>query len=367
MHNVHFPKINIRKLIFSRWFFVAEVLAVLMLLTLPGLLAGATPPPSVQKAADLSSVFGAPCPPDSYYYNDCSSPAPTTAPPAPPAPTTAAPTVPPTVGGGGGVRNIDPAFSSVWSRTDDPVFKGLATRSWMWGDKPTGRLTALEPYDGKLRQVQYHDKSRMEVTNPNGDRSSLFFVTNGLLVKELISGQVQLGDAIFDSRTPAQVSVAGDPENPNAPTYASFQNIASLNNDRRVPNRTNQNVTASLSRNGTVGELSNPPASVKLIYFDDNLGHNIPDVFWNFMNNKGTVQVNGKYQTDTIINWVYAMGYPIAEAYWTKVLVAGVEKDVLVQPFERRVLTYTPSNSAGFQVEMGNVGVHYYRWRYGGE
>jgi Tol biopolymer transport system component len=41
-----------------------------------------------------------------------------------------------------------------------------------------------------------------------------------------------------------------------------------------------------------------------------------------------------------------------------------VEKDVLVQLFERRVLTYTPSNPAGFQVEMGNVGQHYYRWRY---
>ena len=38
---------------------------------------------------------------------------------------------------------------------------------------------------------------------------------------------------------------------------------------------------------------------------------------------------------------------------------------VLVQPFERRVLTYTPSNAAGWHVEMGNVGRHYYSWRYG--
>jgi hypothetical protein len=43
-----------------------------------------------------------------------------------------------------------------------------------------------------------------------------------------------------------------------------------------------------------------------------------------------------------------------------------VEKDVLVQLFERRVLTYTPSNQAGWQVEMGNVGQHYHSWRYGG-
>jgi hypothetical protein len=37
---------------------------------------------------------------------------------------------------------------------------------------------------------------------------------------------------------------------------------------------------------------------------------------------------------------------------------------VLVQAFERRIMTYTPSNGAGFQVEMGNVGKQYYSWRY---
>jgi uncharacterized protein YkwD len=36
----------------------------------------------------------------------------------------------------------------------------------------------------------------------------------------------------------------------------------------------------------------------------------------------------------------------------------------LFQVFERRVLTYNPANSPGFRVEMGNVGQHYYRWRY---
>jgi hypothetical protein len=38
---------------------------------------------------------------------------------------------------------------------------------------------------------------------------------------------------------------------------------------------------------------------------------------------------------------------------------------VLVQLFERRILTYTPGNPRGFEVEMGNVGQHYHRWRYG--
>ena len=43
----------------------------------------------------------------------------------------------------------------------------------------------------------------------------------------------------------------------------------------------------------------------------------------------------------------------------------GVERDVLVQIYERRVLTYTPANPPEWQVEMGNVGRHYYLWRHG--
>jgi hypothetical protein len=59
------------------------------------------------------------------------------------------------------------------------------------------------------------------------------------------------------------------------------------------------------------------------------------------------------------------MGLPISEPYWTRVKVGGIEKDVLFQAFERRVLTYTPDNLAEWRVEMGNVGQHYLRWRHG--
>src|SRR5262249_955527 len=57
-------------------------------------------------------------------------------------------------------------------------------------------------------------------------------------------------------------------------------------------------------------------------------------------------------------------GLPVSEPYWTRAVVGGTEKWVLVQLFERRVLTYTPSNVDPFKVEMGNIGQHYYRWRY---
>ena len=61
----------------------------------------------------------------------------------------------------------------------------------------------------------------------------------------------------------------------------------------------------------------------------------------------------------------FVVGLPITEAYWVTAMVGGKSKTVLVQAFERRVLTYTPDNPEGFRVEMGNVGLHYLAWRYG--
>jgi hypothetical protein len=44
--------------------------------------------------------------------------------------------------------------------------------------------------------------------------------------------------------------------------------------------------------------------------------------------------------------------------------VAGQQTDVLVQLFQRRVVTYQPDAPEGFKVQMGNIGAHYYDWRY---
>ena len=50
-----------------------------------------------------------------------------------------------------------------------------------------------EPYaeapDGQ-RQVWYLDKTRMEITHPDGNQDSDWYVTTGLLVKEMISGKM---------------------------------------------------------------------------------------------------------------------------------------------------------------------------------
>jgi hypothetical protein len=84
------------------------------------------------------------------------------------------------------------------------------------------------------------------------------------------------------------------------------------------------------------------------------------------MNSSGTVYEDGQYIEEPLFeNPYYATGRPITEAYWATVKVSGVDHEVLMQCFERRCLTYTPDNDAGWQVEAGNVGQHYQRWRYG--
>ncbi len=257
---------------------------------------------------------------------------------------------------------VDPSLKNVWSRTDQVVASRQVDRSWMWG--PSGLVARAEVYtqsNGGARQVQYFDKARMEITDWDRDRNNPWFVTNGLLVKELIEGQLQIGDAEFIKRAPAEIAVAGDADYAQAPTYGSF-----ARHTARVNDRTGQIATATLRRDGSTGtipESSIAKDSARLAYYVSETGHNIPQVFWQFLNTRGPVG-NGQ-TTDVLVDWVFAMGYPVSEPYWTKVKVGGVERDVLVQAFQRRVLTYTPTNPEGWKVEMGNVGRHYYTWRYG--
>jgi hypothetical protein len=264
----------------------------------------------------------------------------------------------------------DPAFQQVWERTDKPVQDGTVTdRSWTWG--PTGFFSTQEPYveaaNGQLL-VQYFDKSRMEVSDPNGDRSSPWFVTNGLLVTEMMSGKIAKGTNSFTETIPAQVPVAGDTSaSVNAPTYASLAKVASLNSNNRAVDRTGQVVDQGLDKDANVissAKFKEYAGTVVYSVYEPTLGHNIPNVFWTFMNQSGLVYENGQLVTGKIVDWVFAMGYPLTEPYWVSINVGGKDIWVLMQAFQRRILTYNPSNDPSFQVEMGNVGRSYYDWRY---
>ncbi len=263
----------------------------------------------------------------------------------------------------------DPAFETIWYRSDLPVLSGTTSRTLLWGEEIIRKWQ--EPYKeakGGSRVVVYFDKARMEITNPDGERSNRFYVTNGLLVRELISGAVQLGDDTYEKRSPADnVTLAGDPLeiNANAPTYASLANLASLNNDKPAAQRLGQTVQETLLANGNIG--SNPDLAkynVKLNEFDTSLNHNIADVFVKYLGLQGLIYENGANKQGAIFDRLAAFGLPLTEPFWTRAKVSGTEQDVLVQAFERRVLTYTPANSDAYKVEQGNVGLHYYRWRY---
>src|SRR4051794_38568039 len=85
----------------------------------------------------------------------------------------------------------DSSFERVWMRNDQPVASHAAARSWTWGPAPSAAGTeayADAPDRSGMRLVQYFDKSRMEINNPKASPDDEWFVTNGLLTVELISG-----------------------------------------------------------------------------------------------------------------------------------------------------------------------------------
>src|SRR6266567_8452335 len=86
----------------------------------------------------------------------------------------------------------DPAFKTAWDRSDGLVASGTVSRPWVWGPAPSASLS--EPFGGipgNSHLVQYFDKGRMEINDPNANKSDPFYVTNGRLAVELISGQMQ--------------------------------------------------------------------------------------------------------------------------------------------------------------------------------
>lgn len=274
-----------------------------------------------------------------------------------PATTTLAPAPPASAAG---IHND--FFRTTWERTDAPVASGATARTWVWGAPLTDG--AGETYDeapGGTRLVQYFEKSRMEVTDPSHDPADPWFVTNGLLARELITGRLQVGDTRFLDLAPAQVNIAGDPDDPHGPTYAAFLGL--LDDppfDEGAP------LTATIDRDGTLGCCAPESHGAAAGLLVPETGHRVATVFWEYLTSAGPIVERGRNTRGPLFaNPFYATGYPIAEAYWTLVRVAGEQQWVLVQPFERRVMTFTPGNAPGWRVEMGNVGAHYHAWRYG--
>jgi hypothetical protein len=182
----------------------------------------------------------------------------------------------------------------------------------------------------------------------------------------MVEGYFQTGDTARDeSPEPANVPVAGDPDG-GALTYADLGEYGLRDLPAREVGAT---IAEYVGEDGTVRtseqyERYGVTAAYEVTEFDAH--HTVASVFWEFMNSSGTVFEDGAFVDDLLFeNAFYATGYPITEAYWTTTQVGGTPTEVLWQCFERRCLTWTPGNDPGWQVEAGNVGLHYYRWRYG--
>ncbi|MDQ6604873.1 MAG: G1 family endopeptidase [Chloroflexota bacterium] len=229
-----------------------------------------------------------------------------------------------------------PAFQQQWQR-------GEALAPNFWGplaNAKDGQDEAYKEATGGKRKGQYFDKGRMELANG--------VVTNGLLATELIRGQIQTGDNTFESRPAPAIPIAGAPDNPG-PTYAALGGKAKTLLDA-APAQVGNSTQAVVSAAGdlSVGTTSASGPTTFAVY-DDATKHNVPKAFADYRTTAGLPTI----------------GYARSEPFLTTVKIGGTPRSVMVQVFERRVLTYTMTNPAGYQVEMGNVGRHYYQWRYG--
>lgn len=247
----------------------------------------------------------------------------------------------------------DPAFWFQWRVPDLPVANGQAARPYLWG--PTAIFSGTETFAeavGGNQSVVYFDKGRMEIKDPNPTRPTKYLVTAGSLARELVTGRIATGNTTVETRAPAEVMVAGDDPNADAPTYATFNKMNAGLDSGKATDRTGQPIDSVLSRDGTIRPDPNLGALAKVAAFVPQTGHNIPDAFLTYFKSQSW-------------DWIYIAGYPLSEPYWTQISVAGQTRPVLVQIFERRTVTFDPAAPEGFRVQFGNVGQQYYRWRYG--
>ncbi|MCA1667302.1 MAG: hypothetical protein LC793_07870 [Thermomicrobia bacterium] len=182
----------------------------------------------------------------------------------------------------------NPAFAAQWQA-------GEAITPNFWGPLALAQDGRNEPYvEGKLadgtsgqRLVQYFDKARMELTNP-----STGVVTNGLLAKELITGQLQTGDNTFETRQPAGVPVAGDPDN-IGPTYASI-NMNATTLLANTPSAAGSPTTRLLGGTGTLGIYTGAYASDPqgtITAYDADTQHNVPAAFSAYRTKAGLLTI----------------------------------------------------------------------------
>ncbi|HET8631281.1 MAG TPA: NlpC/P60 family protein [Thermomicrobiales bacterium] len=248
------------------------------------------------------------------------------------------------------------AFAQVWVSSDQAIADGQQQHTWVWGPAPFASSTAETDLSGKdgMRVVQYYDKGRMEAIS---DGKGGYTVVTGNLGTEMLTGKVDLGNGKTLDLGPAQIPLAGNMQDPTAPTYADVAVLAT----HPTFDYHGQPVTWRLTRGGQLVPFT-PPTAVYLTNYDPVTQHNLADVFARWLLARGLSADNGNLSAASAA--FLDPGHPLSDPFWITVNIDGTPRTVLVQVFERWVLTYTPDNPPGWQIELGNIGLHYYAWRY---
>jgi hypothetical protein len=95
-----------------------------------------------------------------------------------------------------------------------------------------------------------------------------------------------------------------------------------------------------------------------------------PTKFWAFINSSGPIWIESKLIDDEFVDRYQDGHFSRAPSTRQGIQsprqseVSGDVTDVMLQCFERRCVTYSPDNPDGWQVESGNVGLHYVIWRH---
>ncbi len=254
-----------------------------------------------------------------------------------------------------------PAIEQRWKSVDALTAEQKKEKgqlpTYFYGPIVTGAMT-MEWNGAPAFTTQLFEKGRLEDDGKGN-------VTAGLLATSLVSGYDQTGDTTFENLGPAHIGVAGDPGSTGI-AYADLHDIASLQpgKNEAQPALGKEVKDKFVPRKGIVKDAyasKNNQKVPQVVYYSNETKQNVPDVIVAAFDKTPGNEIKNVGQSAK--EMVDNLGYPITPAEWTDVKINGKDATVMVQAFQRRVVTYNPNNPPDNQVEMANSGLHYNDWK----
>jgi lipoprotein-anchoring transpeptidase ErfK/SrfK len=214
---------------------------------------------------------------------------------------------------------------------------------------PSGSAVAMtDTYVARPFRVYYRDHQGMRVL---GYSRTLLIQAGGYPAQYFEKGRIEdhraeTADptwAIMYGRLTAELMEQAPwlPVNSTSSTYADLARLANPDLTWRHPT----DVAGPRPVTGPTAELTG-----MLVPYDGGLqaapGYIVPSYFWRYIN-RADLFPGG---------WLHDIGLPMTDAFAVQALKAGAPRTIIMQAFERSVLTYDPLNPAEWQVERGNIG-----------